>query len=125
MSSVIVPRPIASISTISTNGKPNLAPYSFFNAVSGSPLTIMFAAARHKDGRPKDTLRNAQETGEFVVNIVDEDLAQAMNQTAGEYAYGIDEFEMAGLETAPSIDVRAPRVALAPVAMEARLAQVI
>lgn len=125
MTSVIVPRPIAWVSTLSVDGVPNLAPFSFYNGVGGNPLSIMFSASHHKDHRPKDTLRNVEATGEFVVNVVDESLAQAMNQTSGEYDFGISEFEIVQLETAPSIEVRPPRVALAPVAMEAKLAQLI
>lgn len=122
--SLVVPRPIAWVSSIGADGSLNLAPFSFFNAVSGSPPIVMVSIGQRK-GQPKDTLRNVQETGEFVVNMVDRDLAEAMNQTSGEWAYEVDEFELAGLETAPSIEVRPPRVAAAKVALEAKLTQVI
>jgi flavin reductase (DIM6/NTAB) family NADH-FMN oxidoreductase RutF len=125
MLSVIIPRPIGWISTIGVDGTLNLAPYSFFNGVNGSPPMVMFSAARRRSGEIKDTLRNAQETGEFVVNIVDETLAEAMNVTSGEWAYEVDEFALAKLETASSIDVRPPRVAAAPAAMEARVHQIV
>ena len=122
--SVVVPRPIGWISTMGADGTLNLAPFSFFNAVGGNPPTVMFSVNRRK-GVPKDTLRNAQETGEFVVNIVDETLAQAMNTTSGEWAYEVNEFEMANLTTACSMDVRPPRVAKAAIAMEAKVTQII
>lgn len=127
MISVIVPRPIAWVSTVGADGTPNLAPYSFFSGVGGTPPTVMFSVgrSRRESGPLKDTLRNAQETGEFVVNLVDESLAEAMNLTSGEWPPGVDEFEVAGLETAPSVDVKPPRVAASPVAMEARVTQIV
>jgi flavin reductase (DIM6/NTAB) family NADH-FMN oxidoreductase RutF len=124
MLSVVAPRPIAWVSTIGADGTLNLAPFSFFNGVGGTPPTIMFSVGQRK-GKAKDTLRNVQETGEFVVNIVSEELAEAMNITSGEWEYGVNEFELANLETAASIDVKPPRVALAPVAMEAKVTQIV
>ena len=124
MISILVPRPIAWVSTRGADGSLNLAPFSFFNGVGGTPPTIMVSIGQ-RDGRPKDSLRNIQETGEFVVNIVGADLAEAMNVSSGEYEYALDEFDLARLETAPSLDVRPPRVALAPAAMEVRATQVI
>jgi flavin reductase (DIM6/NTAB) family NADH-FMN oxidoreductase RutF len=125
MLSVIIPRPIGWISTVGADGTPNLAPYSFFNGVNGNPPIVMFSAARRRSGEIKDTLRNVQETGEFVVNVVDEALAQQMNLTSGEWPYEVSELEVAGLETAPSLDVRPPRVAAAPAALEARVTQLV
>ena len=125
MLSVIIPRPIGWISSVGADGTLNLAPFSFFNGVNGNPPMVMFSAARRRGGALKDTLRNVQETGEFVVNIVDETLVEAMNLTSGEWAYDVDEFALAKLETAPSIDVRPPRVAAAPAAMEARVHQIV
>ncbi|GAB4424210.1 MAG: flavin reductase family protein [Anaerolineae bacterium] len=122
--SLIVPRPIAWVSTLGRDGTPNLAPYSFFNGVSGQPPTVMFSVGQRR-GQPKDTLRNIQETGECVVNLADRALAEQMVKTAGEWDYGTNEFEQAGLETAPSEVVRPPRVAAAPVAMEAKLAKIV
>jgi flavin reductase (DIM6/NTAB) family NADH-FMN oxidoreductase RutF len=122
--SAVIPRPIGWASTIGADGTLNIAPFSFFNAVSNMPLTVMISVGQRK-GQPKDTLRNAQETGEFVINIVDEDLAAAMNITSGEWAYEVNEFERAGLETAPSIDVQPPRVAVAPIALECKVTQII
>ncbi|MBN2470927.1 MAG: flavin reductase family protein [Anaerolineae bacterium] len=128
MLSSIVPRPIAWVSTLGPDGIPNLAPYSFFNGISGKPLIIMLAIAQKSDrfgGGIKDTLYNLQATGEFVINIVDLTLAEAMNQTAGEWPYTTDEFAVADLQAAPSLDVRPPRVAGARVAMETRLHQIV
>ncbi|MBP7688533.1 MAG: flavin reductase family protein [Thermoflexales bacterium] len=122
--SAVVPRPIGWASTIGADGSLNIAPFSFFNAVSNMPLTVMISVGQRK-GQPKDTLRNAQETGEFVLNIVDEDLAAAMNVTSGEWAYDVNEFDRAGLQTADSIDVKPPRVAAAPIALECKVTQII
>lgn len=125
LTSALIPRPIAWVSTLSQGGAPNLAPYSFFNAVASDPLTVMFSAGSRDDGAPKDSLRNAQETGEFVVNLADEALAEALNHTSGAWAHGADEFAEAGLEKAPSSLVAPPRVALAPVALECRVSQIV
>lgn len=122
--SVVIPRPIAWVSTMSPEGIPNLAPFSFYNAVSGRPPTVMFSLSP-RQGEPKDTLRNVRETGEFVLNLVDEALAEAMNLTSADLPYGVSEFEKVELAAAPSLDVRPPRVAAAPVAMEARVTQII
>ena len=125
LTSAIIPRPIAWVSTISSAGAYNLAPYSFFNAVASDPLTVLFAPGPKADGSPKDSLKNAQETGEFVVNLADEALAAALNHTSGAWAHGVDEFEQAGLATAPSSLVAPPRGAAAPVALECRVSQLI
>ena len=128
MLSSIVPRPIAWVSTLGPEGTPNLAPYSFFTGVSGQPPVIMLSIAQKSSrfgGGIKDTLYNLQATGEFVINLVDTSLAEAMNQTAGEWPYAVDEFVLAGLAAAPCVDVRPPRVAGARVAMETRLHQII
>jgi flavin reductase (DIM6/NTAB) family NADH-FMN oxidoreductase RutF len=122
--SVVVPRPIGWTSTIGTDGSLNLAPFSFFNAVSNAPLTVTISVGQRK-GQPKDTLRNAQETGEFVINIVNEELAVPMNETSGEWAYEVNEFDRAGVTPAASIDVKPPRVAEAPIALECRVTQIV
>ncbi len=122
MISLVVPRPIAWISTLGTDGTPNLAPFSFFNAVSGSPPTLMISIGQ-REGRPKDTLRNIQETGEFVVHMVDESLAEKMNLTSGEYPYDVDEIALAGLATTASTQVKPARLAEAAVAFECRHTQ--
>lgn len=122
--SVVVPRPIGWTSTLGADGTLNLAPFSFFNAVSNVPLTVMISVGQRK-GHPKDTLHNAQETGEYVINIVNEELAAAMNETSGEWAYEVNEFDRAGLTPAPSIDVKPPRVAGAPIALECKVTQIV
>ncbi len=122
--SVVVPRPIGWVSTVGADGKLNLAPFSFFNGVANYPPTVMISVGQ-RQGNPKDTLRNVRETGEFVVNIVDETMAGRMNQTSGEWSYEVNEFELAGLATAASIDVRPPRVAAAPVALEVKATQIV
>jgi flavin reductase (DIM6/NTAB) family NADH-FMN oxidoreductase RutF len=123
--SVVVPRPIAWVSTVGADGTPNLAPFSFFNGVNGVPPVIMISIARARGGGRKDTLRNLEETGELVVHLVDEAQAEAMNLTSGEYPYEVDERLLAGLAAAPSVEVRPPRLPDAPVAMEARLQKLV
>jgi flavin reductase (DIM6/NTAB) family NADH-FMN oxidoreductase RutF len=123
LTGVIVPRPIAFVSTVSPDDEVNLAPYSFFNAVSYD--TVVFSSARNVDNKSKDTLRNIEETGEFVVNIVVDPIAEAMNATSAEFPEGVDEFEIAGLSHAPSQIVKPPRVAESPVNIECKLDQVV
>ncbi len=125
LTGVVVPRPIAFVSTVSTEGVFNLAPYSFFNAVASDPPTIVFSSSRHATDKRKDTLTNSEETGEFVVNVVVDDIAEAMNRTAAEYPADVSEFEVAGLTPVPSDLVKAPRVAESPVNMECRLNQIV
>ena len=122
MISAIVPRPIAWVSSIGNNGSLNLAPFSFFNGIGGNPPTLMISVGLRK-GQPKDTLRNVQENGEFVVNMVSEALGPQMNLTAGEYDYEVDEFALAGLTAAPCDLIKPPRVGEAAVAMECRATQ--
>jgi flavin reductase (DIM6/NTAB) family NADH-FMN oxidoreductase RutF len=120
----VVPRPIAWVSTVGANGVNNLAPFSFFMGVCGDPPTIAFSSGpRSKDH--KDTVRNAEHTGDFVVNIVDDDRAEQMNLSSGEYPPEVDEFALTGLTAAPGVRVRSPRVLQAPVSLECRVAQVI
>lgn len=122
----ILPRPIAWVSTISPDGVRNLAPFSFFTAISADPMTICFSPMRRgSDGSKKDTLRNIEATGEFVVNIVSEDLAQHMNQTSAELPPEADEFLVAGITPVVSELVRPPRVSGARVAYECTLNQVV
>jgi flavin reductase (DIM6/NTAB) family NADH-FMN oxidoreductase RutF len=125
LTGVVVPRPIAFVSTISTDGILNLAPFSFFNAVASNPPTIVFSSARHTGDKRKDTLSNIEQTGEFVVNVVVDDIAEAMNRTSAEFPADVSEFELAGLTPAASDLVKAPRVAESPVNMECKLQQVI
>ncbi|MEJ5223218.1 MAG: flavin reductase family protein [Anaerolineales bacterium] len=126
LSGAVVPRPIGWISTIDAEGRPNLAPFSFFNVVCANPPTVLFCPmVRSRDAQTKDTLNNVRATGEFVVNIVTESLAPAMNLTAAELPPGQDEFAHAGLAKAPSHTVRPPRVAASPIHFECRLHQII
>ena len=126
MIGAIVPRPIAFVSSISAGGIRNLAPFSFFTAASANPPVICFAPmVRASDGGQKDTLRNVQETGEFVVNIVSEDFAQQMNICSGEYPPDVDEWEKSGLTPVPSECVKPPRVAESRFQMECRLVDVV
>ncbi len=117
--SIVVPRPIGWISTLSGAGVVNLAPYSFFNAVSYAPPMVMFAAnGQHAEGGPKDTLSNIVETGGFVVNLATWELREEMNASSAAVPRAVDEMAMAGLETAPSRLVRPPRVKASPVHFE-------
>ena len=125
LTGVIVPRPIAFVSSVSTDGIVNLAPFSFFNAMAYDPATIVLGISRSAGWKEKDTLANIEATGEFVVNVVVDDIAEAMNSTAAEFPADVDEFEVGGLTAAPSEMVRAPRVAESPVNMECRLNQVV
>jgi flavin reductase (DIM6/NTAB) family NADH-FMN oxidoreductase RutF len=120
----VVPRPIAWVSTVGPDGVRNLAPFSFFMGVCPDPPTIAFSCGP-RDGAKKDTVRNLEHTGDFVVNVVDDANAEPMNLTSGEYAADVDEFGIARLTAVPSTRVRAPRVAEAPVSMECRVAQVL
>lgn len=122
----VLPRPIAFVSTQSPDGILNLAPFSFFNAVCSKPPTILFCPAiRGSDGHKKDTLLNIEATREFVVNIVSEDIACQMNETAAEVAPDISEFELSGLTPTPSLIVKPPRVLESPISMECKLQQII
>lgn len=120
---IIAPRPIGWIATMSESGAANLAPYSFFNGVSDAPPMVMFAMNGGKpDGeRTKDSIANIEASGEFVVNIATERLKDAMNATSAHYPRETDEFDVAGLEKAPSRLVKPPRVAASPAALECRL----
>jgi flavin reductase (DIM6/NTAB) family NADH-FMN oxidoreductase RutF len=123
LAGAVIPRPIAWVSSLSPEGEENLAPYSFFNVVSTSPPVVMFAPA-DRSGRPdglSDSARNARQTGEFVVNIVTEPLAEAMNATSATLPPGESEFDHADLDRAPSKRVAPPRVAAADVAFECEL----
>lgn len=129
MIGAIIPRPIGWISTVSTDGTPNLAPYSFFNAVCSNPPHVMFCASvREKpkdDSLYKDTLHNVRETGEFVVNIVTVATAEQMNASSGDYARGVDEFAQVGLTAVPSVRVKPPRVGESPIHFECVVSQII
>ncbi|MCX5386559.1 flavin reductase family protein [Streptomyces sp. NBC_00083] len=113
LTATVVPRPIAWVSTVAPDGIPNLAPHSFFTIASVEPPVVQFTSV----GR-KDSLRNVEATGQFVVNLAPEPLMEQVNATATSFPPGVSEFEQAGLATEPSLRVKPPRVALSPVALE-------
>lgn len=125
LTGVVVPRPIALVSSKSADGIVNLAPYSFFNAVSYDPPTVVFSSSRRAGEKSKDTLSNIETTGEFVIAVVVDEIAEAMNRTAAEYPTEVNEFEVAGFTEAPSDIVSPPLVSESPVNMECRLIQVV
>ncbi|MBD2214795.1 flavin reductase family protein [Nostoc linckia FACHB-104] len=120
----VVPRPIAWVSTISSDGTPNVAPFSFFMGVTGNPPTLAISSGLRR-GTKKDTLVNVEESGELVVNIVVEELGEQMNTTSGDFPPDVDEFKEAGLTPAPSKRVRPPRVAESPINIECVLKQIV
>ena len=126
LTGLVVPRPIAFVSTVNAEGRPNLAAFSFFTVVSANPPVICFSPmVRSSDGKRKDTLNNIEQTREFVVNIVSEDMAARMNQTAPEFPPEVNEFEVSGLTPIASDLVKPPRVAESRIQMECRLLQVV
>ena len=118
LASLVTPRPIALVTTVNAEGNINAAPFSFFNLMGARPPICAFAPGDREPGVPKDTARNIRDTREFVVNLVDEGLAEAMNQCAATLPYGENELEAAGLQAAPSSVVRPPRIAGAPASLE-------
>ena len=118
IASLVTPRPIALVTTISPDGKINAAPFSFFNLFGANPPICAFAPGDREDGTPKDTARNIRATHEFVVNLVDESIAEAMNRCAASLPYGENELKHAGLTAAPSSIVKPPRIAEAPASLE-------
>jgi flavin reductase (DIM6/NTAB) family NADH-FMN oxidoreductase RutF len=116
----VVPRPIALVTTLDANGAVNAAPFSFFNVFSEDPPLVALGLQHKPDRAPKDTTRNIHRDGEFVVHMVDEPLAAAMNGCAVDFPSGESEVAAMGLATLPSVDVRVPRLAAAPFALECR-----
>ena len=129
MTGIIVPRPVALVSTVDRTGVPTLAPFSCFTGVGSNPPTVLFCPGVRASGAAadmrKDTLRNVEETGEFVVNVVSDAIAAAANASAAEVPPEVDEFVLSGLTPQPSQLVRPPRVAESPAQMECKLLQVI
>jgi flavin reductase (DIM6/NTAB) family NADH-FMN oxidoreductase RutF len=123
--STVTPRPIAWVSSQDPDGQLNAAPFSFFNVLAGDPPVVGIGIGSHEPGRAKDTRRNIQETKEFVVNLVSEGTAEAMNVTAIEFEPGVNEIAEAELETIPSVHVKPPRIAASPVSMECALMQIV
>jgi flavin reductase (DIM6/NTAB) family NADH-FMN oxidoreductase RutF len=123
--SAVLPRPIAFVSTIGRDGVYNLAPFSYFTVLSSKPAVVGVGIGRKRDGQKKDTLVNVEFAQDFVINIVTESLAKAMNQASGEYPSQVDEFKEVGLTPAQSDLVKSPRVVESPVNMECRLMQIL
>ena len=130
MTGIIVPRPIALVSTVDYEGNANLAPFSFFAGVGSAPPTVLFCPALRpggtdQAGKRKDTLRNVEETREFVINVVSEAIAAQCNLTAAEVGPEVNEFKLSGLTPLASEVVKPPRVAESPAQMECKLMKVI
>ncbi len=125
MISSIVPRPIAFVSTISPDGIPNLAPFSYFNGITSTPPTLCFAPGRNKDGGKKDTLVNLEKSGTFAVNMVTEEMVQQMAITATSFPADTNEFEQAGLTALSCQKIEAPRVGESPLSMECKVLQIL
>ena len=124
LASTVTPRPIAWVSSLSASGAGNLAPFSFFQVISDAPPTLMINVGM-RDGSLKDTLRNAQETGELVIQLVSFAQAEAMNASSAALASGVSEFEHCGIASQPSLRVAPARVQGAPVAFECRVAKIL
>ena len=126
LKALVVPRPIGWISSVDLEGRVNLAPFSFFNLVADSPPIVMFAPNGIKpNGEIKDSRRNVEATGAFVVNLATWDLREQMNATSASLPAGTDEAALSGLEMVPSNIVSPPRVAASPVALECRYLQTV
>jgi flavin reductase (DIM6/NTAB) family NADH-FMN oxidoreductase RutF len=121
----VLPRPIAFVSTIGANGVNNLAPFSYFTVLSSKPPILGFGIGSKRDGGKKDTLENLEFSGDFVINVVTENLVEAMNQTSGDYPPEVDEFQVAGLTPGKSDLVQSPRVTESPINIECRLKQIL
>ncbi len=121
LTNLVVPRPIAWVTSLSHAGAINLAPFSFFNAVGSDPLYLVISVGRREGGMAKDTAANIEDSGDFVVNLVTEELLQAMNISAADFPPDESELVAAGLHTAPSVHVKTPRLAEAQASLECRL----
>ena len=121
LAGLVTPRPIAWVTTLNEDGSVNAAPFSFFNVFGDSPPLVIFAPGDRDDGSPKDTARNCERTGEFVINLVDMPLAEVMVRTAASLPYGESETEREALATEPSSSIAPPRISGAPAALECRL----
>ena len=121
LTNLVVPRPIAWVTSLSKSGVINLAPFSFFNAIGTDPLYVIISIGHRDDGSAKDTAKNIQDGGEFVVNMVTEDLFDAMNISAADFPSGQSELEAAHLHAAPSVRISVPRVAEAQASLECKL----
>ncbi|MGA7594859.1 MAG: flavin reductase family protein [Gallionella sp.] len=121
LTNLVVPRPIAWVTSQNAAGVINLAPFSFFNAVSGNPIFLIISVGVNDAGEKKDTAKNILAGGEFVVNMVTEELFDAMNVSAADFPFGESELAAAGLHAAPSVKVKPPRVAESQASMECKL----
>lgn len=120
MTAAIVPRPVALVTSVDRDGTPNAAPYSFFNGFSDDPPLLGLGIARRNSGVKKDTGRNIEETGVFIVHLVSNAMMDGMLVTAAEFPEGVDELPLAGFSTAPGDHVAVPRITQAPIAFECR-----
>jgi flavin reductase (DIM6/NTAB) family NADH-FMN oxidoreductase RutF len=125
LTNLVVPRPIAWVSTVGETGIVNLAPFSFFNAVGSNPLYVVVSIGNREDGSPKDTARNILASGEFVVNLVTEELLEAMNISAVDFPADESELSPAQVHSAPSVRIAAPRLAEAQASLECKLHQTV
>ena len=121
----VVPRPIAWITTLSEEGVVNLAPFSFYNAITTKPPLIIVSIGKRKDGSLKDTARNIRETGEFVINVVSKDFLEKMHESGKDFPPEVSEAEELGIELEPSALIKPPRVKGVPAALECRLKEII
>ena len=119
LTGLVVPRPIAFVTTVGNDGHVNAAPFSYFNLMGSDPPVVVIGPG-NRAGRPKDTAHNVRETGVFVVNLVDEAIAERMNLAATDFPYGVSELDEIGLTAAPSVEVDVPRIAEAPASLECR-----
>ncbi len=124
LTDIVIPRPIAWVSTVGKSGVFNLAPFSAYGMIGSRPMLIGFSVTTTRDGKKKDTIRNIEATREFVINVVTEDLAKEMNITSTPYPSDVSEFEKAGLKPLKADLVKAPMVAESPVNMECRVVRI-
>ncbi|MCC5850970.1 MAG: flavin reductase family protein [Verrucomicrobia bacterium] len=124
LTALITPRPIAWVSTLNEDGGVNVAPFSFFNVFGSAPPLVIFGVGNKAPGIPKDTVRNIEREKEYVINLVDEHVAEAMNLSAAAHPYGESELDHNGCTTAPTLNLRTPRIAEAPVSLECKLHEI-
>ena len=125
LTGLVVPRPIAWVTSLNPDHSANAAPFSFFNAMGSDPGLVVIGVGNHNPARPKDTASNIKRLGTFVVNLVSEELAEAMNLTAVEFPEGVSEVEVLGLGLSPSVHTAVPRIAKAPAGFECKLHSVL
>lgn len=121
----VAPRPIAFTSTLSPDGRPNLAPFSYFMAGGANPPSVVISPLTTRTGGPKDTLRNIEATGEYVINVATYPIRERLNHASAEFPYGVSEWDEARFISLPSVRVRPARVAESPLAIECRLFQIV